>query len=220
MGLDVNRELASLKQRFDTAAGDYEALRTSAEGAVKQWVWATAPCYHLDLLYFLDAQTARGRIAKSPPNDFGGWTAYGFSKANGIVVERIYLSGSDGRYYSTFFFELEDRVIGYHFHYDTSLGCINCAQLIFSDGRPVLYQQWATGGYLSRAFVSTDGRIRSVMELFKERDERQERMSRELRYLDGGRVEVWTKWPGERRPDKTFSGIPPAENPFLRKGAL
>lgn len=111
--------------------------------------------------------------------------------------------------------ELEDRIVGYHFHYDSTQGCINCAQQLFSDQRPAMYQQWAKGGYVSRAYVSADGKIRSVMEVFKEASEPQQRMLLKLRYLDDGRVEVWTKWPGERQADRTFGGIPPADNPFL-----
>lgn len=215
MGLDVKRELASLKQRFETAAARYEALRASAEGAVQRWVWATAPYYHLDPLHFLDTQLPRGRLIKTAPDDVRGLAAYGFSKANRVVVERIHLTSLKGRHSSMFYSELEDRIVGYHFHYDPTQGCINCAQLLFSDQRPAMYQQWAKGGYVSRAYVSADGKIRSVMEVFKEASEPQERMSRELRYLDDGRVEVWIKWPGERQADRTFRGIPPADNPFL-----
>lgn len=68
-------------------------------------------------------------------------TAYGFSETNRIVVERIHLSDLEGRYCSTFYFELEDRIISYHFHHELTLGCINCAQLTFSDQRTALYQQ-------------------------------------------------------------------------------
>lgn len=67
MGLDVKRELASLKQRFETAAAHYEALKAAAEGTVKQWMWATATCYHLDPLFYLDDQMTRGRVMETPP---------------------------------------------------------------------------------------------------------------------------------------------------------
>ncbi len=97
--------------------------------------------------------------------------------------------------YSTFYCELEDRIVSYHFHHERSQGCINCSQLVFSDERPALFQRWAILGY-SSPNISSEG-IRSVREV-QETNNPPARMSRELRYSDGGRVEVWTKWPGER----------------------
>jgi hypothetical protein len=67
-----------------------------------------------------------------------------------------------------------------------------------------------------RAYVSLDGRIRSFTEVFKSDDDPPERRSGEVRYLNGGLVELWIKWAGDREAGRTFRGKPPSENPFLR----
>lgn len=54
-------------------------------------------------------------------------------------------------------------------------------------------------------------------EVFKEGDEPSQRLSGELRYLEDGRVEMWTQWPRKRSLERSFHGTP-AENPFFRSG--
>lgn len=213
--VDARGDLQCLKERFGTAADHYEGLRESAENSVARWVWATRPRYHLDPLYFLSNEESVGRLGLLP-DDPRGWVAYGFSRENRIVVERQFLTDLAGRYYSTFYVETEDRTLSYHFDHAPAHECINCAQLIFAGVSPAYYQQWAIMGWASYTYITADGRIHSFNEVFQQDDDPQQRISGELRYGEGGRIEVWTKWPGARKPELTFRGTAPAENPFLR----
>lgn len=215
-GLEVRRDLRTLKRRFDAALESYEKLRESSERSVVHWVWATAPRYNIDPLFFLNREESVGRVVPSPPENPEGWVAYGFSPRNRIVVERRYLIDLPGRYYQGFYFETEDRVLGYYFHHELTLGCINCTQLVFAESVPAYYQKWAIGGWASHTYITSNGKIRAFADIFKEDDEPQKRLSGELRYGGDGRIEVRTKWPGSRRPELTFRGMLPAENPFLR----
>ena len=142
--------------------------------------------------------------------------AYGFSHGNRIVEERQYLTDLPGRYYETFYCDLADRVLSYHFHHDPTLGCINCSQLVFAGRLPAYFQRWAVRGWSSRTYVSMGGQIRTFTEVFQQDDEPQKRLSGELRYGNDGLIEVLTRWPGTRQQERTFRGALPAENPFAR----
>jgi hypothetical protein len=215
--IDVRRELRILKQRFEAAPEHYKALCDSSEKSVVRWLWTTAPRYHLNPLYFLDPEVSVGHIASSPPNCSEGWTAYGFSVDNRVVVERQYLDDDRrGRYYNILYCETHDRILGYYFHYELALGCINCSQLVFNGPYPAFYQKWAIRGWATQTYVTVDGKIRSFTETFKSGDEPEQKLSGEVRYGGDGLIEVWTKWPGRRKSERTFRGLAPAENPFLR----
>lgn len=209
-------DLESLKDRFDAADAAYGQLRASAEGSVARWRWTTAPRYELNPLFFFNDDEEVGDVAKSPPKDPRGFVAYGFSKAGRIVLERQYPEDIEGAHYQTLYVETADRVVGHHYSYDEAEGCINCSQLVFAGSSPAYYQLWAVEGWASHSYVVSDGRIRASTEIFKEEDERQKTISATLSYSSDGRVEVWTKWPGSRKAERTFHGMPPAENPFLR----
>jgi len=214
---DIRLGLKVLKGKFEEASAIYEELKSSGEREVVYWVWTASPRYSLDPLYYLNNEERVGSVARLPPQDPRGWTAYGFSKNNRIVVEHQYLADLQGRRYETFYSETEECIFGYHFHHDASLGLINCAALRFLGHTPIQYQKWAVRGWVSCNFVALDGRIRSFNEVFKQGDEPQKRISGEIRYKDNGQLEVWTKWPGARTLELTFRGISPAENPFLRQ---
>ena len=53
----MREDLQLLKERFDSANEQYEALREASERSVAHWVWTTAPRYELDPLFFFDHQT-------------------------------------------------------------------------------------------------------------------------------------------------------------------
>lgn len=213
---DPRKELRALKQRFEKADAHYNILRESSESAVARWVWATAPRYHLDPLYFHDREMGVGHIVRTRPKDRGGWAAYGLASDDRIVVEYQYLEDLPGKRYATFYSETDDRILGYHFHHERSKGCINCAQLFFTGGLyPACYQQWAIRGWRSCLYVSTGGRIHSFTETFKQDDEPADRASGELRYDADGRTEVWIRSSGNAKPELHYRGEPP-ENPFLR----
>lgn len=209
-------ELQKLKQRFTAANSMFDELRASAESAVVRWRWTTAPRYELNPLFFLNEEEQVGDVVAKPPKDPSGYVAYGLSKTDRIVLERTFVEDIAGAYYQTFYVESADRIVGHHFSYDRREGCINCSQLIFAESFPASYQLWAGGGWASHTYVVSDGRIRSSAEVFKENDERQKTISATLRYASDGRIEVFTKWPGSRKAERSFRGMPPAENPFLR----
>jgi hypothetical protein len=157
-----------------------------------------------------------GQIVPRPPKDPKGYAAYGFSRENRIVTERQYPIDLEGVCYKGFYMDEADRTSGYYFHYDTAVGCVNCEELVFETSAPVCFQRWAQMGSVSCTYMTVDCKIRSFTEIFTEGDGPQQRLSGELRYMDGGCVEVWTKWPGAAAAKRTFSGVPPAENPFVR----
>lgn len=211
----ARNDLRQLKSRFDSAMERYESLRAASDSAISRWVWATAPRYHLDPLHFLDPNNIPGTVMESEPLEKNGRVAYGFSKDGRLMCERRYLSDLHDRFYPTFYCHAHERIVAYHFHHALNEGCINCAQLVFSAGSVSYFQQWAIRGWATRTYVCLDGKIRAFGEVFKQDDDRPQRMSGELRYPQRDCVELWTKWPGERRAELTFRGTPPAENPFV-----
>jgi hypothetical protein len=214
--MQLRTDLQNLKKQFTAANAAYDELRAAAERAVVRWKWATAPRYDLNPLLFLNEDEQVGNVVEKPPKDPSGYLAYGFSKADRIVLERMYLEDIAGAYYQTFFVESADRIVGHHFSHDRREGCINCSQLVFAGSSPAYYQLWAVAGWASHAYVVSGGRIRSVTEIFKEQGEPQKTISATLRHARDGRVEVLTQWPGSHKAERSFYGMPPAENPFLR----
>lgn len=212
---DAHGELQLLKEQFDTASANYETLRDSSERTVVRWLWAASRRYHLDPLYFLDPQEDAGQVTRSEPKDLRGSACYGFSGDNRIAVERLYVSSSRDIFYKTFYLSIRDRIRSYHFHYEATPQCINCAQLKFSGRLPAHYLRWAIRGWASHRYTVLDGKIRSVSAVFKQDDEPEARYAGELSYRDDGRIELWTKWEGSRHSKLAFRGMPPAENPFV-----
>jgi hypothetical protein len=215
-GTFVRHSLRALQKRYDAALEEYQALSDLCDHSVARWVWTTAPRYNLDPLFFFNSDVSVGKLAPAPPKDPKGYTAYGFSGENRIVAERQYLTDLEGLYYKGFYREEVDRTIGYYFHFDPAVGCVNCSQLVFEASAPAYFQRWAQMGSVSCTYITVDRKIRSFTESFREDDGPQQKLSGELRYPDDGRIEVWTRWPGAVRAKRTFCGVAPAENPFLR----
>ena len=86
----AQRAYSALKKRYEVALDEYESLSDLCERSVSRWVWATAPRYDLDPLFFLDSDLRVGKIAPAPPQDPRGYVAYGISRENRIVTERQY----------------------------------------------------------------------------------------------------------------------------------
>jgi hypothetical protein len=212
---DAHAELRLLKEKFDAAAGVYEELRRASEPRALRWVWTSSRRYHLDPLYFLDPAESAGHVLQSTPGDLRGCAAYGFSEENRIVVERLYVSSAPDTFYKTFYLTSDDRIWSYHFHYDSTPRCINCALLLLAGKSPAHYLRWAVRGWASYRYVALEGRVRSVSAVLKQDDEPEKRYAGQVRYLDDGRVELWTKWDGSQQAKLTFRGKQPAENPFL-----
>lgn len=146
-----------------------------------------------------------------------GRAAYGFSAKNELAIERSYLSDLRGQYYETFFVSMKDRIVSYHYDHQPLRDPINCSQLIFAGTRVVCFQLWAVKGWKSVGHRATKRKAVPWTEVCKEEDEPSQRLSGELRYLDDGRVEMWTQWPRKRSLEPGFRGTP-AENPFFRSG--
>jgi len=132
-------DLRALKKRFDSALTAYEGLRESSERAVVRWLWTASPRYNLDPFWYFDPQMPFGAVLAARPKDTRGRAAYGFSVKNEIVIERSYLSDLRGQYYETFFVQMKDRILSYHYYYQSLRNPINCSQLIFAGTRAVCF---------------------------------------------------------------------------------
>jgi hypothetical protein len=215
--LAVRRDLADLEKRFQSAQQSYPGLRDACEARVARWQWANGAVYELDPLFFLDAGIRVGQLSLSPPQSPAGWTAYGFTDDDRLVVERQYTELPDHQYYQGFYLELADRVVGYRFHYSTSRAVLNCSQLVIDDSRPSYFQRLGSHGWVSYTYACSDHRIDSFVGAAKEPDEPERQFNGEVRYRENGIVELWLKEQEQRKTELSFRGKPPADNPFIRR---
>jgi hypothetical protein len=213
--LAVRRDLGELEKRFETARESYEGLKAACEAQVSHWQWANGPLYDLDPLFFLDPHLKVGKISVSPPQNPGGWSAYGLAKDR-PVIERQYTNLPNRKYYQNFYVYMEDRVLQCRFDYSTPHEVINCSQLVMGDSGPAYFQRWGSRGWFSYTFANTHGRIDSFVGVSKEPDEPERKFSGEILYQEDGIVELWTREPGRRNKTLSYRGKPPIHNPFVR----
>ena len=84
-------------------------------------------------------------------------------------------------------------------------------------GTPSYFQRWGSRGWVSSTYACVDGRVESFVGVAKEPDEPERRFSGQVRYLDGGVVELRVKEHGRQRPELSFRGKPPSVNPFVAR---
>lgn len=207
------RDLATLKERFETAQDNYEVLRDANEARVTRWHWASSTMYELDPLFFLDPHLAVGRAFTTQPKDVSGKVVYGFSSNGQLVVEREFTEFPEN-FYQSFYIYLQDRVVGYRFHITQSLSIVNCSQLIVERSTPVCFQRWGVRGWMSYLYKCTNHRIDSYTAVSQESEEPVRVSSAKLRYKDNGLVELWVTERGGS-PELSYRGRSPAESPFV-----